>query len=365
MHKKNFNHLIASVFGSLLTTTVFADHTTFGIQQDAAGSITTMSAVTLPRSATTAGLESQFISNNEISDADLERYADEGEQVHSAATIGSLSLNTSRGLTDNLTVGLNLPYMEKTNIREGAHHHAEDAHDEHEEAVDEEHEEHEESTADAIENLGDSSGLGDITVYGQYRFIGSSDSELHVSTLFGVKAPTGKTNNVSTDGQLLETEHQPGSGSWDPLMGLTVTRQWRAITVDSNIQYSFAGDGSQSTNLGDVVNYNVALSYRSATSPDHDRGSSHHTGVDSHSYWDVALEVNGEWRDYVNVAGQRNANSGGNLVYLAPSARYNSGNGWAAYVSVGVPIVENLNGIQSDPKLRVFAGVSVGLEIFD
>jgi len=68
--------------------------------------------------------------------------------------------------------------------------------------------------------------------------------------------------------------------------------------------------------------------------------------------------LNGEWRDYVSVAGQRQDHTGGNLIYLAPSVRFNSGNGWAAYASLGVPVVRDLNGIQSDPKFRLFVGIN-------
>jgi hypothetical protein len=109
---------------------VVADHPTLGIQQDAAGSITTLSAVTLPKGATMLGLESQYVSNNEISDADLLHYAEDGEEVHSVAAISNFSLNAAWGPADNLTVGFNLPHVTRTNIREGAHHNADAGHDE-------------------------------------------------------------------------------------------------------------------------------------------------------------------------------------------------------------------------------------------
>jgi hypothetical protein len=338
-----------------------ADHPTFGIQQDAAGSITTMSAVTLPKGATMLGLESQYVSNNVISDADLVHYAEEGEEVHSVAAISNFSLNAAWAPTDNLTVGLNLPHVTRTNIREGAHHNADAGHDEHEESGQEEQGEHTADEVSEISQLGDASGLGDLTIYGQYRFIGTNDTRLHASTLLGLKAPTGTTDIVSDEGHRFESEHQPGSGSWDLLAGLAVTRQWTSVTLDSNILYSFAGDGSQDSNLGDVFNYNIALSHRLGHSDNHGHGVVHQHNAGPGSTWDIAVEINGEWRDYVTDAGERLNHTGGNLVYLAPSVRYSSGKGWGAYVSMGLPIVENLNGIQSDPKFRLFAGVSIGL----
>ena len=362
MRKSSSRCCVVGTICFSVTPFAIADHPTLGIQQDAAGSISTLSALTLPEGATILGFETQYISNNEINDADLAHYAEDGEAVHSTEAITNLSLNAAWGLTDDLTVGFNLPHVTRTNIREGAHHFDDAGLDEHETSG---HEEPSVTDIHEISQLGDASGLGDLTVYGQYRFFGASDAPLHTSTLFGIKAPTGKTDIVNGEGHRFESEHQPGSGSWDVLAGLAVTRHWPSVTLDSNILYSFAGDGSQESNLGDVFNYNIAVSYRPGHSDTHAHGVAHHDGSGPGNSWDIALEINGEWRDNVTVVGERQKHTGGNIVFLAPSVRYNSGHGWSAYASLGVPIVENLNGIQSDPNFRTFVGVSFDLDMLD
>ena len=340
--------------GLALTLVALADHPTLGLQQDGAASITTLTALTLPKGVKTFGIETQFISNNVIGDIDLAHFAEEGEQVHSVEGLRNLSFNAAYGLTDKLTLGFNLPYVTRSGIREGTHHHEEEGetaeHDEDEDS-------HAAEEAPEISMLGDSSGLGDLTLYSQYRFVGNSDSRTHVSLLLGLKTPTGRTDVVSDEGGRFETEHQPGSGSWDTLAGFSLTRQWSGVSLDSNVLYAFAGKGAQDSNMGDVFNYNVALSHRM----EHEHGSAHHHHSTVESSWDVAVELNGEWRDFVTVAGVRQAHTGGNLLYLAPSVRFNSSNGWSAYASLGVPVVENLNGVQSDPKYRLFIGISAGL----
>jgi hypothetical protein len=35
-------------------------------------------------------------------------------------------------------------------------------------------------------------------------------------------------------------------------------------------------------------------------------------------------------------------------------------NRWSGFVSVGLPIINDLNGLQSEPTYRLFAGVLVG-----
>ncbi len=52
------------------------------------------------------------------------------------------------------------------------------------------------------------------------------------------------------------------------------------------------------------------------------------------------------------------ANTGGNLVFLSGGARLAWGHGWAATVSVGAPVLEDLNGIQSEPVMRLLFGAS-------
>lgn len=51
-------------------------------------------------------------------------------------------------------------------------------------------------------------------------------------------------------------------------------------------------------------------------------------------------------------------NTGGNTVFISPGLRLSNGN-WSGYASVGIPIVTDLNGIQSDPEWRLTAGSSL------
>ena len=52
------------------------------------------------------------------------------------------------------------------------------------------------------------------------------------------------------------------------------------------------------------------------------------------------------------------ANSGGNVVYLSPGLRL-SYERWSGFASLGVPIVNDLNGVQAEPDWRVLTGVAI------
>jgi len=72
---------------------------------------------------------------------------------------------------------------------------------------------------------------------------------------------------------------------------------------------------------------------------------------------DAVLELNGQWQAKQVIAGEKDQNSGGNVVYLSPGIRV-SGANVSGYVFVGVPIVNEVNGLQAKPGYRVLSGLA-------
>jgi hypothetical protein len=334
------------------------------------GPIVTIPGTTLQKGASALYLIFEHMSFEELSDAVLEAAAAKDQHAHSLATLESPALGYSYGLTDRVMVSVQLPYVVRTGIREAAHHHdeAEEAEEHHHEGgeVEEHHEEGE--TVDR----GDTDGIGDLTLFGQYRFYGQ-DTGLQASLLGGIKTPTGETGERDDQGELFEAEFQPGSGSWDPMLGLALTRAQGRWSVDGNVLYTIATEGTQHADVGDRFHYNGAVTYRlKGTNPEasHEvamphshNGQSHHHDHASPSptglVIDAVLELNGEWQAEQNVSGETDPNSGGNVVFLSPGVRVAS-NRWSGFVTVGLPIVNDLNGLQSEPTYRLFGGAMVG-----
>ena len=205
----------------------------------------------------------EHMSFEELSDAVLEAAAAKDQHAHSLATLESPALGYSYGLTDRVMVSVQLPYVVRTGIREASHHH-----DEAEEAEEHHHAEvggrwrsitarGESETVDR----GDTDGIGDLTLFGQYRFYGQ-DTGLQASFFGGIKTPTGETGERDDQGELFEAEFQPGSGSWDPMLGLALSRAQSRWSVDGNVLYTIATEGTQYTDLGDRFHYNGAVTYR-------------------------------------------------------------------------------------------------------
>lgn len=354
----SYSQFLAGLSVSLiaLAAPAFAHHPGAPGNAGGAGPINTMSATTLPQGVSVVAVTYERIGLDSLSDETLEHAAehahDEHAHVHSLDSISSAAINYSYGLTRDLMVTLRLPYVSRTGIREG----------------------HFEGGAAEVHDHGDADGIGDASALAQWRFMNNGASGTSAAFVLGVKAPTGKTDETDGEGERLDTEFQPGSGSWDGMFGLAMTQRLGAWSLDGSVLYTVVGEGSHDTDLGDRFYYNVAVSYRllgAASGPmglgnkDHDH-SSHKHGPAGHAEakssgpaLDLVLELNGEWQDKQEADGEADGNSGGHTLYIAPGLRL-SQDQWSGFASVGIPIVNELNGVQAEPDWRLNTGVSVG-----
>mgnify|MGYP002630902133 CR=1 FL=1 len=354
--RKITSTLLATAISSCLYPNLsLADHLSGGFDLGQSSAILTESANPLPQGRWYASISTEIVENQSFSDDklvglrafDILQYGDAHADLHSIEKISGTSISLGYGFTENLTVGLRVPYVKRENIREPDEGHSHDGgpiviHD-------------------VIEH-GDSSGLGDTTLMGMYRFRSTESSNM--ALLFGVKLPTGEekesgfrdevfvrridTGVIPDDhgddehdavghshtGNRLETHQQPGSGSYDSIAGFAYSRLLGQFNLDSSLLYTFANEGSQDTNLGDSFKYNLALTYPLQAS------------------LDMVLELNGEWRDREVRGSEIINNSGGRHLYLSPGFRYQSGNNWSASLSLGLPLKEDINGYQSEPEKR-------------
>jgi hypothetical protein len=325
------------------------------------GPIATISASTLEAGQSASGVFFEMVRIDAFSDTQLKTFAGQHIHAHSLDAILAPTLVYAYGLTTDLTLSARLPAVIRQNIREGHHSHG--------------------PAGNTVDELGYSAGIGDLTLLGQYRFLHNRASRTEAAVLLGLKAPTGRTDVDDDFGERFETEFQPGSGSWDGLAGLALTQRFGLWSFDANVLYQLAGKGAQATVLGDRFLYNAAITYRLSSTPaapvgymglgalpepmyhgGPKAGARHHHHQEvpakpSHTL-DLVLELNGEWHDHQIIAGVKDPNSGGNVVYLSPGLRL-AYDGWSAFASIGVPIVNQVNGVQAEPEWRLLTGVAV------
>src|SRR5215468_8922470 len=242
-------------------TPTFAHHPGGGGNATEAGPIFTIPASTLDEGQLAVGVMFEYVRLRTLSNATLINGAVTGnEGVHDLKTIESVSAIVAYGLTHDLTLGMRVPWVGRTGIREG---------------------DETNPVNPIVLDRGSTFGFSDVTFLGQYRFFNDKKTQTEAAILLGVKAPTGLTNRFDNQGELFDPEFQPGTGAWNGLFGLAATKRYGSWSLDGNVLYILSSTGTQDTNLGDRFLYNAALSYRvSGITAEKDAHTHMHLGAD-------------------------------------------------------------------------------------
>jgi hypothetical protein len=328
--------LLATAVSLMFAPPAFAHHPGAPGNANATGPINTLSATTAEQGSFSAGLAYESTTFDALSDETLEAAAEAAAaaghaHVHSLDELQSYALTFGYGVTNDITLSVRVPYLLRDGVRTGHFH----------------------GGVPEVEAEGGSSGIGDVLALLQWRVVGSENVD--VSLFGGVTAPTGEDNVRNDFGDAFASEFQPGSGAWDFATGAAVTRRAGHWSFDAGALYTSAGKNDADDDLGDRLAYGAAASYRVLGHPPHHV----HQGIGEHSHLhvDLALELNGEWHDEAAEGGEIDPNSGGHVVYLAPGVRVVH-DAVAGYLTVGVPVVSEMSGVQAEPDLRVTAGIS-------
>ncbi len=327
--KKYFLRYFVVLTVAIYSNVALADHGSIGFGIGTASPVITQTGITLPQGMIATGLITQFTQFDNVSASRLMAISASASSeprgdVHSTKSLTIPSVFAAIGVTDDLTLGVRLPYVRRDGLIS--------AHD----------------FGSELHNQGNPDGFGGVSIFGQYRVFRSEDNLNHLSIVVALKTPTGAKRLDDADGELIETHSQPSAGSWNPSFGLSFTRAMGKFSFDSSVLYTVATTGTQNTNLGDLFDYNFALSYAFVGEAKDALFSS-----SNQSQWTGILELNGTWQDYLKSGGMTDPNSGGNIVYISPGVRYSSGGNWNTALSIGTPIVKESNGFQTDPDYRI------------
>jgi hypothetical protein len=329
-----------------IATPALADHAgPAGVGPGA--SMNVLSPDTLERGDAAAGFRLTYVRPDQRSDEELEALA--GQHVHAHNTDYNLNaaLGIAYGVTDRLTISVELPFVHRDDLREGEHSHVGG------------------ETNNEVAELGSVSGIGDLSLVAKYRLVDGEGAKFAV--LGGLKLPTGSTHRDDKDGERLETEHQPGTGSWDPILGAAFGTRVGQLRLNASALYQFAGKGAQDTRLGDRAQGGVALSRRFGSNEHHHEEAEHHHGEaghheaahehHDHASWDAFVELTGEWEGRQKVGGEIEEASGGRSVWFSPGARFNSAGGLSVAASVGLPVWQDIRASHPDNDYRLTLAV--------
>jgi hypothetical protein len=328
------------VFTLSAASPAFADHVGPSSATGSGASMQVFSPDTLAAGKAALGFRFVYLKPDQRSDATLEALAGQHVHAHNSRYNLNASAGFAYGLTNRLTLSAELPFVRRDHLREGEHSHSGGV-----------------STNEVVP-LGSVSGIGDANLLAKYRL--SSEGPWKAALIGGLKVPTGSTHKSSREGERLETEHQPGSGSWDPLFGAAVSGEIGSVVLTSSAIYQLSGKGAQHTQLGDRLVGGIALSHHFGPVEHHhgdaEEGEHHHDDVHEahgHSTWDAFVEVTGEWEGRQKVGGDLEQDSGGKAVWLSPGARFTAASGFSVSASVGLPVWQRIRPSHPDNGYRL------------
>ena len=329
----------------LLASSARADHTVAGILNGQGGPINAQPAGTLPAGMWSLAFRIESVDLKTKSSQELLDFSAAGEDVHSQDSRQSEVLTAAYGLSDRFMLGATLPHIRNNDIRSS-----------------------DDGGGGIIEN-GDISGLGDLTLYGQWMFADRAMSSepgdnLQAALIAGLKVPTGETHQNDDTGVDFEVEHQTGSGSYDGTFGAAATRNWGRSSLTVDALYTVAGDGTEDVNLGNSFRYDLAWGYRLSEGQlkrEHVRPDGSTTWIGTEDVqWDLALELNGRWKDKIDGEEGHDDNSGGHVLLFSPGVRASFPERYSLFASVGVPVIDDPNGENHETQATAVMGVAWG-----
>lgn len=329
---------------ALIPSAALADHA--GPSGVGGGSINVLSPDTLPRGEVAVGLRLNLAVPRRRSDAELASLAGQHVHAHNVDYVLQGSAGFAFGLTERLTVSVELPYVRRDDLREGTHSHVGG------------------TAVNGAEALGTAAGIGDASALARYRLTAGRAGSW--TLIAGIKTPTGGTHASSRAGERLETEHQAGTGSWDPILGAAVAAAAGQVRVTASALYQVSGRGAQRTKLGDRAQAGIAVSHRFGPpehhheEPDegHETGEHGHGDEHAHASWDAFVELAGEWEGRQRIDGDVERASGGTSLWLVPGGRFNASGGYSVALGLGLPLWQHIR--RSHPKNAYRLSLSVG-----
>jgi hypothetical protein len=294
------------------------------------GGLAVQGPETLESGKGAAGFQVTYLRTDQRSAAELADLAAQDIHAHDTDYMATAVLGVAYGLTDRLTITAELPWVRRADLREG-----------------------EAAPVPGVNALGDLAGFGDASVLAKYRLVDSE--EYGVALIGGIKLPTGSTHRLNGSAKLLETEHQPGSGSWDYYLGAATGTELGWLSMDASLLYQFSTTGTQDTRLGDRLQAGLALSHRFGPPEHHHHDDARTDEHDEHGHrsLDIFSEVTAEWEGRQTEGGVVEEATGGTALWLTTGARLNAASGFSVTVAAGVPAWQDIRPSHADNSYRL------------
>jgi hypothetical protein len=261
-----------------------------------------------------AGFIFEYRKWNELDHIEAHKLHESGRHIHNFSHDEFYYFFLGYGLRDDLELNIKLPVVKKSFLR----------------------------VEDGVVGQGDSSsGLGDLTLLGKYRLY---QGEIDLSAIGGIKFPTGDTSDRGFDGKKLESEEQPGTGSFDYFFGLALAKQFGKLSVGGDFIYNLKTEGAQERKFGDVIRVDIAFSY-----PLREPGIFPNLRLTG--------EINNQFLQKDDDRMGKVFDSGGHIMFLTPGVAIDTTQNSTFFVSVPIPAIQNRGGQHPEVDFGVISGI--------
>ena len=295
---------------SLVPAAAFADH-----GKGAVGG-RTISPRTLSEESFSMETGFKYQKSENFSDDRLLEADANGHDLHGVDWLAEFSVALAYGITDHVSVSLSLPFEVTHGFR----------------FVD----------GGAVEEANSIVGVGDATMLGKFSALADP---VELAFLMGVKIPTGSTGQLDNSGNLLEPEHQPGTGSWDPIIGAAVARQFEQVTLGASVLYRITTEGRHEFQPGQQVIFAVKAEHQFLG-----------LGTFPRLYGSIELSETFAAKDEHD--GVKDQDTGGSILGLGFGVRLRTDEKMTIAATFTIPLYEGLYGEQHKERYEILFGTA-------
>ena len=210
-------------------------------------------------------------------------------------------------------------------------------------------------------NSGNDKGIGDLILMGTYKVF--SKSMFNIALQAGVELPTG----VQKDSNFDNTTVIVGSGSYDPMFGVSFSEKWNKLSLQGSGLYKHTGKGFNDNYYGSLAVQNLVLSYsikgennfcavNNTNTEKNEKSSNLDMENESNFGVNVFGGYYGEWLDKLKEDGIVDEDSGHYLGFVALGTNVTFKK-WTFPLTLSVPIINNVYGEQNSAGFRLHLGI--------
>ena len=202
------------------------------------------------------------------------------------------------------------------------------------------------------ENFTETNGIGDAVFLLKYAVPDILGSKALLNLGVGTKAPLGKSDLTTEEGFQLTADLQPGSGAWDAIGWLSVSKglDFRpSATLSGNFTYRLTGKNSSYLNDTSVYEFGNVIQAQ--------------VGLTDEFLWfgtifNPALILKYRQTSEDRIDASKLPNTGGRWVFVRPELQVQLTPKLSLVTRVELPMYSYVDGTQLTPTVRATAGIS-------